>query len=702
MAEKIVIAEVDINMEKALSDTLELKKRQGALRAEMKLVKDTVGEASVEYIQLNAEYKAVNTQLRSHETILQKVKETNEATTGSIRQMEAQLSVLDKQWKKLSEEERINTEEGKKLAAQKLALSQALNQEKLATGDSTFNIGRYRESLEGLPGPIGNVASGVTGLGKTFKALLANPLILFIAAIVAGLTGLVKLFKSTDSGATTMAATMESVKAILDVLRQRAITLTNAFKDLFSGNFKKAGEEFKEVVAGIGKQLDEAAKSGAAYQRMLDSIEDSENNYISRSAELKNAIAKLEYTAADKTKSAQVRKEAIQQAIALSEDEAAKMVEIAKKKLDAEAAYLAERSGLRKEDVIGFIRMTDEEQENASQSLKTLRNNNEDKFKDIEQLYANWINADTAFYEENKRNVAKNASVLEELKREAAEAEEERLRQQAEAAVQVMRDDLDAFLAMADEKKGVTEQLNNEIADLNETFRANEAEALRLDWENEQAYLETTLFGQFDIEQAALERSKQAELANAEKVGASKLLIEKKYAAAEKKIELAKRDAKLSLAQGAAQDLATIFGETTAVGKAAAVAATTIDTFRSATAAYTGMVSAIPGPVGIAAGVLAAGASVAMGIANVKKILSVKTDGSAGGGADSGGGSPTVATSVPTQQMVSTQTSVGNGIVSRGTVTGEESASQVNTVLVVDDVTNAQKSESEKNRTSTL
>ena len=94
------------------------------------------------------------------------------------------------------------------------------------------------------------------------------------------------------------------------------------------------------------------------------------------------------------------------------------------------------------------------------------------------------------------------------------------------------------------------------------------------------------------------------------------------------------------------QTLATaseLLGKNTVAGKAMAVAATTVDTLQSSISAYKGMVAAIPGPVGIAAGAVAAAGSIATGLATVKKIVSVKVPGKGGGGSapsisSSGGG----------------------------------------------------------------
>jgi hypothetical protein len=114
---------------------------------------------------------------------------------------------------------------------------------------------------------------------------------------------------------------------------------------------------------------------------------------------------------------------------------------------------------------------------------------------------------------------------------------------------------------------------------------------------------------------------------------------EKANAEAIKKIEEEKAAAKakaLSAISSGLKTAATLLGESTAAGKAAAVAAATIDTIQSGVSAYKGMVAAVPGPVGIALGAVAAAGSLVSGYASVKKILAVKTPG--GGGASAGGG----------------------------------------------------------------
>ncbi len=77
---------------------------------------------------------------------------------------------------------------------------------------------------------------------------------------------------------------------------------------------------------------------------------------------------------------------------------------------------------------------------------------------------------------------------------------------------------------------------------------------------------------------------------------------------------------KLNFTMNALAGAADAFNEGSAAWKAAKIAETTIATYQSAVSAFSGMTSAIPGPVGIALGIAAAGFAVASGIKQVQNI----------------------------------------------------------------------------------
>lgn len=165
----------------------------------------------------------------------------------------------------------------------------------------------------------------------------------------------------------------------------------------------------------------------------------------------------------------------------------------------------------------------------------------------------------------------------------------------------------------------------NQLA-LDEAKKAREEaekEKQAVDLENKRAAQLENLEYDLEFQLMELDRKRQQEIEAAEETGADLALIEAKYAKQREAIERAVQDNKLSLAEQTAGSLATIVGKETALGKAAAIAQTTIETYKAAVSAYSAM-SAIP-VVGPVLGAIAAGAAIALGISNVKKIVSTKT-----------------------------------------------------------------------------
>ena len=173
----------------------------------------------------------------------------------------------------------------------------------------------------------------------------------------------------------------------------------------------------------------------------------------------------------------------------------------------------------------------------------------------------------------------------------------------------------------------------------------------------------------YTTERQRLEIQRLDEVANAEKTGADLNIIKGKYAALNRQIDRAESDAKLMLYADFAGNLATIFGEQTAIGKAAAIAQTTISTYVAAQKAYASVVEVpVIGPV---LAVVAAAAAIAAGIANVNKIMEVKVP----GGSDKGGSLPTSISS-----SVSAQKSFANPVGSSILTQAQLSQSQLNAV----------------------
>ena len=168
---------------------------------------------------------------------------------------------------------------------------------------------------------------------------------------------------------------------------------------------------------------------------------------------------------------------------------------------------------------------------------------------------------------------------------------------------------------------------------------------------------------QFERARQELEIQKNLDLEKLRMAGATEAEINRikaSYTQKNKKLDqeesdfkeaLSEQDVDNALAAGSAVlgSIVSLVGEGSAVGKAAAVAQTTIDTYSSATAAYKSVVG-IP-VVGPALAPIAAGVAVASGVMSVKKILSTKTPGDKGGGAGAGISIPAPPTFNPTEAL---------------------------------------------------
>ena len=601
---KKYLVNVESNLDEYAQKADEARKRVDEFIAANADLLDKNKEMTPEMERRAAQLKVLQQDYKNSQKAVENATRADKAQVGSYEQLYQAWKNAQTQLKLMGNAYVVNEKGVRTLSQEYLKQSKIVADAKKSldsfgrgVNDNRLNVGNYTDSIKAamgemnmMPGALGQAAGGVQRLGVAFKALLANPIVLTITAIVGVLTALFKAFKSTDSGGTELAARLEQLKAIVDVFRQRLILLTRAIGHVFKGEWKEAGQDFKDTFTDIGGAIKEATEAGYDYAKMLDQIKDSESNYISQSAEIRRQIAKLEYTAQDRSKSTEERRAALKEAIRLSEVELATQKNLAKKKLEAEAAYLAGKNGLRKEDIIGFLRMTDAEQANASESLKTVRDNNEAKFDELEKFYAAWIDLDTRFFEENRRNLSKMTGFDEQIQKAFDDLRKSDLAF-IESAAKMVNAEVDKLLKVQElRKQGLIE---------NEAYYDNQG---RL------------------IEQSV----KLSDWETAEYVKNQQL--------------------KLQSSADVFSALSMLMGQQTEAGKAFAVAAATIDTY--AAAAKTLNDPTIPSTV-VRIAMMAA--VILRGLANVKQILSVKM-----GSTPSGSAPSSISVSAPAQRAFAT------------------------------------------------
>jgi chemotaxis protein histidine kinase CheA len=510
---------------------------------------------------------------------------------------------------------------------------------------TTGNFGKLKDQMGALPGPLGAATKGVEGVGSAFKALLANPIVLLIAAIVAALAALYKAFTSTNDGADKMEQIFAGLGAAIDVIRDRVLKVAGAIAKFFSGDFKGALADGRAAVSGIGEEISREFQAAANATRIIQELDDELRNLSVSRAKLNADLAEAKERINDADISSAVRRENI-----------AKVREAEAKQNEAEIAE-------------------------AEARYKAIVAKNELSDKSDEDLQAE---ADALIKIQNLRaqSAAQNRQLdkLEkQIQREDAAKAQEAYRQQQE---RIKATETERKNQIEKEKADSIAKLNARLqyAESLTALEQKEAEDRKKIEEDFTAKMDAEFQKQVAIENQAYQNAKKTTEAKAE-------------------LDRLEQESKQRLTSGIANSLYTladIAGKQTVLGKGLAIAATTINTFQSAIAAFRGVVQTIPGPVGIAIGAVAAAGAVAAGLAAVKKIVAVKVPGASGGG---GGSVPSgiqtpAAPVAPTTQTTSLDQASLNNI--GNAATGAK-------VYVLDsDVTNNQERNTRLNRAARL
>lgn len=218
-------------------------------------------------------------------TIQLETKVSKEQAT-SYNALSAQYSLMKKQINAMTVAERENTEAGRKLVAESKKIRDQMNQMQQATGNSSLNVGKYSEALQGVSGILGmyggqlgrtvnmltSLNSQVKGIAASLKAQEAataattaatsgasKAMKIFkialistgIGAIVVALGALVGGFLSTQRGADAVTKVLRPLQAVL----QRVVgfiqdTAVKAFDGL-----KNAVNNPKEAFIALGKAI---------------------------------------------------------------------------------------------------------------------------------------------------------------------------------------------------------------------------------------------------------------------------------------------------------------------------------------------------------------------------------------------------------------------------------------------------------------
>ena len=517
------------------------------------------------------------------------------------------------------------------------------------------NAADYSGALGIIDSKTGGLISGFQGMTKTiggatkgFNLMKVAIIGTGIGALLIALTSLSAAFTSSEKGQNKWNKIMGIIGATVSVFTDRLATLGDGLINLFTSpveTLKNFGKSIKEFVMD---KIDAAVESlgfmGSAISKLFSgdfsgALEDAGKGIVGLNRALNPAVIITE-ALIDSTK--ELTKEILEEGKAASKiaDQRASADKLDRQLIIDRAIANKERA-----DLLG--KAVDKEKFTLQERINflTLAGQKEDEItaKEIEaanlrlqaKIAENALGNSTKEDLEEEANLRANLINLETAKlAKAKEVTSQIIALNAEAAAEEQR--------LKDEKK-----LKDDEAQAAEDLKAAELKALKEEIKNAEAVTED--------ERRALEIEKVGKhydklIAEAKRLGLETAGLEKAKNNALNKFnkENSKNEIKWDemtskekgkIAADGLNNLASILGEETAAGKAAAIAAATISTFQSATESYKSL-AGIP-IIGPALGFAAAGAAVVSGFAQVKSITKTKVPTLAGKSAPSGGSGAT-------------------------------------------------------------
>lgn len=541
------------------------------------------------------------------------------------------------------------------------------------------------DALRTLSPALSDTVDGIKSVGKSLYALLANPIVLFIAAIVAGLALLYKAFASTNDGADKMEQIFAGLGAVIDVIRDRILKYGEVLKKFWTGDFVGAIDSAKEAISGFGDEVLAEFKKAAEVKRILQEIDDAVRNLGVSRAKLNRDLAESKEIITDETASYVEKKKAIEAVRIAEEKQTNAELENAKRKLKAiqDANALSDTSD---EDL--------QKEADAEAALYQLQEKSATDRRNIRKIEARADKEELARLKQisDERKAAQKQRIADA--KEAEKARQDIINTQLKAEEDLTRKIQDLNDKSGQEK--LDRQKERDIKELKalEQKGIDITNALRL---NDEKYV--LLQEELDIKNAEIEAARKKKIDD-DKLEADKVLKDKEIAAERALLEYKSQlqSSQINLAEKAAGFLSAIAGKNKTLQKASIIADLAVGTSKAVISNTAANIGALATPQAIAT----SGASAVPVIAynNVSTALGIGTSVAAaakalgaigGGGGATSSGSPSSSGGSPgsASPQVSFQGSSENQI-SDGVANKINELPPIKTFVVASDVTTAQ------------
>lgn len=626
---------VDIGIDALIASLRELQKQYEANTAAMKALRDEGKQDSDEYIQLTQANKVLRQEMGGVEKSIQNNIKAEKAQEGSLVQLRAQLANLNKQYDSMSGFERMGTA-GEELRKKIKALSDNISGLEANTGRYQRNVGNYKSALEGLSGGFKAAGLSTQGLDKSLKLLNANPITLFITAIVAIVRQLIQSLKWNEEATIALKQAFSAFNPIIDAAKRGLETMAKVITSVVTvavNGLTSAIGWLLDKVQDIGNffgadwHMGDNFRAGVAAAREL---QEAENQYIIakrkwsiESARIDKEVAELREKAADKEHyNAQQRLAFLDQAIALETKKAETEKQLAQQYLN-NLRLEAQRSA---NDAAMNDKLAEAERaviEADTRLAETKRSLNKQR-----QQAVNEINNVTTATIRNTQAIQDNTAALEQQQKEYYEKTVSEM-QKAEDALNAII--IDAFAKRRAIEKTAYQRKHDELV-------AN------LEAEREAHGEETALYNAYNLQLEALEEQhavtmaqiKADEAAKEAEINRAKEEDAAKTAERIKQIEKSRYEYSAQIAGGLSDLMESVAGDNKEMVKASKIVALAEVAIKQGVAIAEAVAASAAGDpytyaLRVAAAVASTVAAMASAIASINKASSFETGGVIGG-----------------------------------------------------------------------
>lgn len=335
----------------------DLKNHEKELQNEIKeLSKDEAANVEVlqrkreELIATKEQEKQYSGQISELSRVVQNQLKLDKEQVGSLKSLRAELSNATKEYDSLSRAEREGAR-GKELQKHINEVTDELKKAEEETQRYQRNVGNYKSALQDAGCALKEAGVQSNTFDKSLKMLNANPIILFLTAIVAVVKAVISAFKGNEEATMALKEALAPLNPIIDAVKRGFEAFAGIIVKVVKGaveGLTKAITWLMEKLQAIGnwfgadwhfadnfKAGQEAAQAAAvALAEAENKLIKDKRAWVTESAKMDKEIAELREKASNKEKyTSEERLKYLDKAIALETAKAAKEKQLAEESL---------------------------------------------------------------------------------------------------------------------------------------------------------------------------------------------------------------------------------------------------------------------------------------------------------------------------------------------------------------------------------